>query len=81
MYAMHPLMIASAYAPSDDNDARQAIAADLDWLSLHYPYYLWAGDFNSAIQSIDTTAKAANVWKWLCGHVFIECEVKDNFDC
>ena len=57
---MHPLLIASIYAPPDDPSAREAIAKELDRLLLIFPDFVWAGDFNCAVQQIDTTAVTPN---------------------
>ena len=76
---MHPLLIASIYAPPNDPSAREAIAEELDRLLLIFPNLVWAGDFNCTVQKIDTTAVNLNFWRCLCEHVRIDGERKDNF--
>ena len=76
---MHPLLIASIYAPPDDPSAREAIAKELDRLLLIFPNFVWAGDFNCAVQQIDTTAVTPNFWPWLREHVLIDGDIKDSF--
>ena len=47
---MHLLLIAWIYAPPDDCFARKAIAKELDRLQLIFRIFVWADDFNCAVQ-------------------------------
>ena len=61
----HRLLIASIYAPPDDPSAVEAIAKELYRLLLIFLSFVLAGDFNCAVQQIDTTAVSRIFWQWL----------------
>ena len=76
---MHPPLIASICAPPDDPSARDAIAKEPDRLLLIFPNFLWAGDFNCAVQQIDTTVLTPISLPWVPEHVLIDGDIKDSF--